>query len=175
MAPIAYQVHRTRERLRLRIPERRYDERYFATLGRRLSDLSGVREVSVNAQTAGVLLRIDPEPSSDPMTDIQTAGLLRVVAQPATLSPALTGMRRAVDRVDQTLEGFTGGLGDLRTLAFALLMILALGQAARGQLLAPAASLLWYAFDLVRFARPAPEARAWAQADTSGVAEPPAP
>lgn len=169
MAPLAYEVHRTRERLRLRIPERRHDERYFAALGQRLSDLPGIREVNVNAQTAGVLVRMDPEPGSDPVAGIRASGLFRIAAQPPILSPTLTGMRRTVERMDQTLAGLTGGLGDVRSLAFVLLVILALSQAARGQLLAPAASLLWYAFDLVRFARPAPGAQASVGRDESRV------
>jgi hypothetical protein len=94
----------------------------------------------------------------DPVAIIRATGQLQIVDAPPPLSPTLTGVRRTADRLDQALEGLTGGLGDLRTLAFALLIILAVRQTARGQLMAPAASLLWYAFELVRFARPAPDA-----------------
>lgn len=64
----------------------------------------------------------------------------------------------------------TGGRGDLRGLIFSLLLLLALAQAARGQVLAPAASLLWYAFDLVRFARPSPRGRTPGATDESRIA-----
>lgn len=158
MPPLAHAVHRTRGRLRLRIPGRRYDAPYFAALTGRLAALPGVRAVSANPETAGVLLRLDPDAGMDPLAMIQGSGLLQVIDAPPSLSPALTGIRRTADRLDRTLEGLTGGLGDLRTLAFAALVILAVRQTARGQFAAPAASLLWYAFELMRFARPDPEA-----------------
>jgi hypothetical protein len=158
MAPLAHVVHRTRGRLRLRIPEHRYDAPYFTALTRRLAGLPGVRAVTANPETAGVLLRLEPDPEMDPVAIIRATGQLQIVDAPPPLSPTLTGVRRTADRLDQALEGLTGGLGDLRTLAFALLIILAVRQTARGQLMAPAASLLWYAFELVRFARPAPDA-----------------
>ena len=46
----------------------------------------------------------------------------------------------------------------MRRTWYELLVILAVRQTARGQFAAPAASLLWYAFELMRFARPDPEA-----------------
>lgn len=158
MPPLAHAVHRTAGRLRLRIPEHRHDAAYFTTLTRRLAGLPGILAVAANPETAGVLLRLDPTPGTDPVAMIQGAGLLRIIEGPPALSPALIGIRRAADRLDQALDGLTGGSGDLRTLAFAVLVILALRQTTRGQLMAPAVTLLWYAFDLMRFARPAPGA-----------------
>lgn len=155
MTTLAWVVHQTAERLRLRIPDRRYDEPWFADLGHRLAGLPGVRAVRVNAQTAGVLLRLDPATGRDQLAHIVSAGLLRIAGEGPVLSPSLAGLRRAVDRLDHALARVTGGHGDVRTLTFILLLILALTQAARGQVLAPATSLLWYAYDLVRFAHPA--------------------
>ena len=154
MAPVAQVVHRARGRLRLRVPGRRHDEGFFAGLSGRLAVLPGVIGVSANPATAGLLLLLDPASDHDPVSAIAAAGLLEVVEQGPVLSPALSGLRRASDRLDLGLAEATGGIADLRTLTFVLLLALALHQAARGQLLVPAASLLWYAFDLIRFARP---------------------
>lgn len=157
MPTIAYQVHRTAERLRLRVPDRRHDAAFFSGLGERLSALPGIVEVSGNPVSAGLLIRLDPTHEQDPVPAIEAAGLIQIVAGPPPLSPALTAFRRATQRIDRDLEERTGGSADLRTLAFVLLLALALRQALRGQLLAPAASLLWYAFELLRFVPAAPE------------------
>jgi hypothetical protein len=169
MPTIAYQVHRTAERLRLRVPDRRHDSAFFAELSDRLSRLPGVIEVSGNPVSAGVLIRLDPtrDPTreQDPIPAIEAAGLIRVIGGPPPLSPGLTALRRAAMRIDRELEEQTGGSADLRMVAFLLLVALALGQALRGQLLAPAASLLWYAYELLRFVPPAPD-----EADQTGDA-----
>jgi hypothetical protein len=154
MPPLAHAVHRARGRLRLRVPGLRYDRDFFAGLCERLQALPGVAEVVANPDTAGVLIFLDPGSDLDPLALIGESGLLDLVDEAPILSPSLTGIRRATDRLDRVLAGATSGLGDLRTLTFALLVALALRQAVRGEVLAPAASLLWYAFDLMRFARP---------------------
>ncbi|MBK1618729.1 hypothetical protein CKO42_09835 [Lamprobacter modestohalophilus] len=157
MQSIAYQVHRTRERMRLRLPDRRHDEAFFAELCEQLTALPGIVEVSGNPSTAGLLIRLDPTQAQDPRLAIAATGRLQIVDGPPPLSPGLNAVRRAADRIDRSLEEQTGGSADLRTLAVLLLIVLAMGQVLRGQLLAPAASLLWYAFELLRFIPTIPE------------------
>jgi hypothetical protein len=157
MTVIAYPVHRARGRLRLRIPTRRHDSGFFGRLVEQLSDLRGVVQVTADPVTAGVLIRLDPTDAADPVETIERSGLLRLVEMAPTLSPALNGVRRIVERIDQSLADATRGAGDLRTLTVLLLLILAVRQTTRGQLLAPATSLLWFAYELMRFARPAPD------------------
>lgn len=158
MSTVAHAVHRTPARLRLRVPARRYDEPYFSALTQRLAELPGVVEAIATPHTAGVLLRLEPGSGTDPVAAIEGAGLLRIVESTRPLSPTLTGMRRAAERIDETLAGLTAGVADLRSLTFALLLGLGLIQAARGQLMAPGLSLLWYAFELIRFTPPDPDA-----------------
>ncbi|MCF8015316.1 MAG: hypothetical protein K9L65_06375, partial [Chromatiaceae bacterium] len=88
---------------------------------------------------------------------IAATGRLQIVDGPPPPSPGLNALRRAADRIDRSLEEQTGGSADLRTLAVLLLIVLAMGQVLRGQLLAPTASLLWYAFELLRFVPTIPE------------------
>jgi hypothetical protein len=158
MPTVAHAVHRTSARLRLRIPARRYDEPYFSALTRRLAELPGVVEAIATPHTAGVLLRLEPGSRLDPVAAIEEEGILHIVEGARPLSPTLTGMSRATHRMDETLAGFTGGVADLRTLTFAMLVGLGLVQAARGQLMAPGLSLLWYAFELIRFTPSNPDA-----------------
>jgi hypothetical protein len=154
MPHLAHVVHRARGRLRLRIPVMRHHRDFFTGLSERLQALPGVAGVVANPDTAGVLILLDPGSEQDTLAAIGSCGFLDVVEDASVLSPALTGIRRATDRLDRALAGATAGLSDIRTLTFVLLVALALRQALRGEVLAPAASLLWYAFDLTRFARP---------------------
>jgi hypothetical protein len=149
----AHLVHRAQGRVRLRIPERRHDASWLADLEDRLRDLPGITEVSANPRTAGVLVLFDPAAVPDPIPRIEATGLLQVVAPPP-LSPTLAGLRRVAARLDDSLGERSGGSVDLRTLSVISLLVLALYQAMRGRLLAPAVSLLWYAFELLRFMPP---------------------
>jgi hypothetical protein len=149
----AHLVHHTRGRLRLRIPGRRHDASWLADLENRLRDLPGITEASANPSTAGVLILFDPSAVPDPIPRIEATGLVQVIAPPP-LSPTLAELRRVAARLDDSLGERSGGSVDLRTLSVISLLVLALYQAMRGQLLAPAVSLLWHAFELLRFIPP---------------------
>jgi hypothetical protein len=149
----AHLVHRARGRVRLRIPGRRHDASWLADLEGRLRDLPGITEVSANPSTAGVLILFDPAAVPDPIPRIEATGLLQVIAPPP-LSPTLAGLSRVAARLDDSLGERSGGSVDLRTLSVISLLVLAMYQAMRGRLLAPAISLLWYAFELLRFIPP---------------------
>jgi len=151
MPAAAYVVHRARGRLRLRIPEHRGDRVFFGGLQERLRALPGIASVTANPVTASMLFLLDPGSSRDPVHAIEAAGLLEIQDGPAPMPSALSALRRVSWRIDEALHAQTGGSLELRTLAFLLLVAFAVRQAARGQLLAPAASLLWYAFELLRF------------------------
>jgi hypothetical protein len=153
-APVAYLIHRTRGRIRLRVPGLRYDDEGLARLSADLGRLAGVRGVRTDARTATALLSVDPTPAGDPLGRVAASGLLTLSPLRPPLSPGLSALRRASDRADQGIATLTGGLGDLRTLLVLALVVLALRQWSRGQVMIPAMSLLMYALDLVRFERP---------------------
>jgi hypothetical protein len=54
-----YVVHRTKHRLRVKIPAQRHQQHYFAALQRALSERASVRLVEVNPLTASVLINHD--------------------------------------------------------------------------------------------------------------------
>ena len=57
----AYVVHRTANRLRLRVPARKLDHSYFQGLKARLAGFPGVRSVEANPLTGSVLVEHDAE------------------------------------------------------------------------------------------------------------------
>ena len=150
MPATAYVFHRARGRLRLRIPQRRGDAAFFAGLEERLRSAPGIIGVSVNPVTASVLFLLDPTTDRDPLPVIESTGLLEVREGSPPMTPTLAALRRAVWRMDQSLHAQSAGSLELRTLAFLILVASAARQVVRGEMLAPAASLLWYAFELVR-------------------------
>jgi hypothetical protein len=152
--PVAYLVHRTRERIRLRVPTLRYDDEGFERLSTGLERLAAVSAVRTDSRTATALLHLEPDRAVDPLMAIVESGLLRVSPARPPLSPALSALHRFSDRADEGIASLTGGLGDLRTLLFSLLVVLALRQWSRGQLMVPSLTLILYAIDLVRFERP---------------------
>lgn len=147
MLPAGYCVHAVPGRVRYRIPERRGDNAFFDRLQQVLADTPGVRAVAVNAGTAGVLLEFDGE-LEQMLAAVRAAGLFRVMdAMPQSLAfEASAGLKT----VDRNLSLITGGRLDLDGALVFTLIGLALHQALRGQWLAPASTLFWYAVTLLR-------------------------
>ncbi|MEW6445120.1 MAG: HMA2 domain-containing protein [Pseudomonadota bacterium] len=147
MIPHARVAHAVPGRLRLRIADRRGDDGYFAALTDVLGEVEGIRLLSVNPATASVLLTHRQGALEGLGARASAAGLfvLDLGEGTAQLAPesesmlasGLPALLPASERFDPRL-------------AFALVLIgLAAHQMARGHVLAPAASLLWYAFQLL--------------------------
>lgn len=155
-------AHRTADRTRLRLAERAPAQgraKHQAELLRLAERLR--QDLSQDLPEDDRLLRIEPRPTTGSLIiehsaveRLDLASLLagagcRLVDAPEDpavpgLSPLWSGLRQ----VDQGVRRTSSGSADLRTLLFLLLLGLAVAQLLRGQVLAPAASLLWYAFDL---------------------------
>jgi hypothetical protein len=71
----------------------------------------------------------------------------RPVAEPR---PGLAPLFDALGAADRGLRDASGGSADLRAIVFLVLVSLAIAQLLRGQVMAPATALLWYAFDILR-------------------------
>ncbi|MBS0003529.1 MAG: hypothetical protein KFF45_10680 [Thioalkalivibrio sp.] len=147
----AYLVHKAPGRLRLRVPEMRGDIPFFRDLVARLSPLEDIEAVRANPDTGGVLILH--------RRDTQQAVLNRVTSvvnltdeeyvPPSAFSRAVTGL----GKLDEVIARETKGGSSLSSTIFLVLMGMALAQIARGQVMAPASSLLWYALDLTRVKR----------------------
>jgi hypothetical protein len=157
--PRAQICHVSTGRVRLRVPERRRDDAYFARVGQRVASWPGVERVEVNPVTAGILLHgaagADELVSRARADDLFELEGLRPDPTPVPLAESLRG---SVRRIDQRLRQLTGGSGDLRSLVVVALLAGAFAQLVRGNVAAPAATLLWYAGEALGLWRDDPEA-----------------
>lgn len=115
-------------RVRLRLCSHRGDAAFFSALSSAALMLPGVMAAAANPETAGLLLRFRGELA--PLLDAAASERLFIVPEPV-LTAELRTERAA-------------GLGGV------VLGGLALVQMARGMILPPAATLLWYAGILLR-------------------------
>lgn len=163
-APAAAQVvHRTRERWRLRVPERRYDLAYFVSLYEALRKQPEILEVTVNPRTASVLVwvaEVDDEQLADALT---RDGILRLPkpleppdsgAEPlqAAAGHALSSEATREDGLDalhpRDHHAFHMSVNDTRILVFLIMLALSLYQLSKKQFLAPALTMALYVIEL---------------------------
>jgi hypothetical protein len=147
----AFIVHELSGRFRLRIPEKRNDKAFFDALAERLSECPGVTAVEFNEHTGSVLLfHAAATRASDVARYAEQAELFSVKSLPVTAARTLgQHATKGLDAFDRGLAALSGGLVDLQSAFFVLLMGLAIYQVRRGQVFAPAVSLLWEAIRLV--------------------------
>jgi len=145
--PEACVVHETKGRLRLRIPAKRHDAAFFAQLERELLEKMPKARIETNAATASVLIC-----SADPRRAVDVLGErapFRISNEPE--ESAFEDTSRRIKGLNEKLARWSGGANDGRILIFAALIASAIYQGARGQMLAPATTLLWYAGEALRF------------------------
>lgn len=156
MSVSAYVAHRSPGRTRIKVRSQRGNVAYFAGLQQRLSQCPGIDVVKTNFRTGSFLL-IHTASLSQIISFAQTQGLFTLDAQPEIdpLSPSL--LRQAAHHffhADSEMARLTQGHMDLSSLVLILLVTASSVQLARGQVLAPASTLLWYALELVTHAKP---------------------
>jgi len=158
MLPAAYVVHRTRQRVRLRVPEKRGDEEWFVQTAVALGRLSWVDRVETAAVSASLILHCGDSDRLDEC--LSQTGVLMFLGNPPRVPSAAEQVKSGVARLDRALQSGAPGNTDLRSLLFLLMLVLAGVQMARGQVLVPAISLVWYAMELAlgAQARQRPEA-----------------
>ena len=142
-------VHELPGRLRLRIPDKRKDAVFFNELKANALALDGIEQVFSDPLTGSLLIR--HLLNSDEIRNLfrNRLNLTLEAVVPARPSSALAPLSTTVSIMDQGLRRATGGVTDLRVLIFLLLVALAIRQILRGQVMVPAAALLWNAFVLV--------------------------
>lgn len=135
-------VHRTRGRMRLRIAERRKDLPYFLDLYEDLRQVPGVTDVEINPSTASVLLYFPGESAGPVLHSLQRIGLLQN-------DEGERSSRPLVGRMQGFFANHRSAATDVRTVLLTLMIGIAIHQALRGKILAPALSVLFYAYDLI--------------------------
>jgi len=149
MTPQAEVSHALPRRTRLRIREKGGDEGYFQRIRERLGNTDGVVKVETNSLTGsvviehrfGVLNRIAETGTAE--------GLFRLTQPSPEGRLPVNRAAGAFAAMDGWLARATHGDIDAHAAIFIVLIVLSLVQIARGQVLAPAATLLWYAMELL--------------------------
>jgi hypothetical protein len=154
MPPTAYVVHRTRQRVRLRVLEKIGDPEWFAGAADDLARLDWVDRVSTGPASASLILHCANGACLD--EGLSRTGVFEFQARAPTLPPAVLQVKNELSRIDRALER-SAGETNLRSLLFLLMLVLAGIQMARGRIMVPAISLLWFALDLVLGAHGSPQ------------------
>lgn len=114
-----------------------------------LSDPHGLLRVDARPLTGSLVIE-HPGIAGDAILAAFAALPCEIVEPPdipfrPSLAPLIDGLRS----VDSGLRSLSADAADLRTALFVVLTGMAVAQLLRGQVMAPASSLLWYALDLV--------------------------
>lgn len=153
MSEAAWIVHQTAGRLRLRLPRRRKDVIYLDALADAAAELPGILAAQANPLTGSLLLLYE-EDAADAFADaldrlVDAHGIVLHFGAPP-MAPVRPALQRGLAGIDAYLGQMSQQSTDLRSLGVLLFLVLSLVQLGRGQVLAPASSLLWYALDLLR-------------------------
>jgi hypothetical protein len=143
--PAAYIVHETPMRLRLRIPEKRNDKAYFTTTLHRLQNIPGV-EAEVNPATSSILLR--GAQAGKAVIELGAQAPFNIMRSQPEAGLGLEQLRKQLQTANEGFTRLTGG--DARALVVLALAISGVMQLARGNVVAPAVTLLWYAAEALR-------------------------
>ncbi|SEP39477.1 HMA2 domain-containing protein [Nitrosovibrio sp. Nv6] len=153
MIPAARLVHALPGRKRIRVAEKRGDEKYFASLENGLADCPGILAVNANFLTGSVLVRHAAD-------DLQVwryaaeRGLFHITndesGAPAAAQPAVSD-RKAVTRnrnsQKRNFQKISSGDFNWRSLIFLGLAGLGIAQAIEGNIAVPAVTAFWYALN----------------------------
>jgi len=154
--PSAYIKHHIPGRVRLRVPQKKGDYRYFDRVAESFAGCPGITQLQLNPQAASLLICHGTDIHFLDIAEFaETNGLFTIIEQPEeTFSiphlPIAMLTSTGLNRVDESLLDFSQGRLDGRSLLFLALVGLAVHQITRGKIMAPAASLLWYALSLLK-------------------------
>lgn len=145
--PVARVAHRAPGRVRLKVEARRGDRAWFSQAAGEVSTWAGVTRVEANPVTASLLVLFGEGFSLAGLERAAGAGGLFVIEAAAPV-PARVRAGDGLQELDARVRELTAGAVDVRSLVLVGLIGLAALQFLRGQVLGPASTLLWQAFDL---------------------------
>lgn len=150
MPPDAIVVHRLPGRLRLRLTELRNDPEALANVVANLRTIPGIQAVEASAVTGSVLLRYEGV-EAVVMSAVASAGGFRITTDGEREATDLRGrLDVGMRNLSRGLQRVTGGEVDLNGLLVVGLTVLAIQQAIEGNVMIPAAALLWNAYQAAR-------------------------
>lgn len=155
----AYVIHAVPGRARIKIPGKRGDGAFFATLETGLLACPAVQTVQVNAHAASVLITHPPHSPLKSIADYaRQHGLFGLHAEAAQPLPSATEIFLArlkqtdqmFKEVDQRLAAGSGGRLDLQSIFFLLFLGLGLQRLWHSRRLKPEVPLLWHIVELLK-------------------------
>jgi hypothetical protein len=150
MIPHGEICHRIGGRARVRIAERRGDAAFFERVSQSLGRSQGVMRCEANPITGSVLIE-HTAPLAQVLGLAQAQELFRVDRLEPGLVPGQVRAAEGLERIDADVRQLTRGEVDLRTVALAILIGMGVVQLIRGNVLAPAVTLFWYALMTMHF------------------------
>jgi len=147
MLPDAFITHLTRDRVRIKIPSKKGDAAYFASLKEKLaalSELPGIQRIEANPLTGSILVlhTLDLETLDLGLVAQYSEfnQLFRLQQPPAKQTPAPGNKAggRAAGEIDPKVLAILGFVG------------VAIIQLKRGHIMMPAITALWYAYSLMK-------------------------
>lgn len=171
--PTAHLRHVATGRLRVKIPQKRHDEAYFARVAQSVSAWDSVERVEVNPLTASVLVFFKDlvalmaenalkndlfSVDFDELEAVAQAGF--GVAGQVFGTPVFGGQAaQAVSAADAAVRRLSFGAADLQSGLFLALLAAGTYELLRGNIMAPAVTLFWYAGEMIRLREHADSAR----------------
>lgn len=148
--PEGHVVHVTPRRLRIRVPGKHRDALFFSDVRSELSARPGVDAVEVNPSTSSVLIHCTDSQAFLEMARRDAPFALAEELLDMAKLPLLAQIRQSLAEVNQQVQRLTGSRDDIRTYIFLVLVLGAAYRLYRGDIFAPAATLLWYAGEALR-------------------------
>ncbi|MGC1955684.1 MAG: HMA2 domain-containing protein [Gammaproteobacteria bacterium] len=145
MIPSAHIAHMLPDRVRIRIPEKRHDAGYFASLASAFGVLPGIEGVEVNASTASLLLHQRAVSAERIGEFAEQRALFRMIAPRDEVIPLSARLADGLQVLDARIRAYSEGRLDFWGAVFLLTVGISITQFAKGNISAPASTLLWYA------------------------------
>lgn len=149
MNPVAQVAHQIQGRARIRVPSKRGDTEYFAFAHESLRACPSIEDIRVNPFSGSIVIN-HVDSSLDALIrfaqEKQLFTLEETEDRPEVL---LENASSGLEYFDTGIKNLSGGVLDLRSVLFILLMGLAIRQIVIGNTMGPASTLLWQALGLV--------------------------
>jgi hypothetical protein len=147
--PSAVIVHKTGERMRIRIPEKKKDEKFFHQSAELFKGAPGVRSVQSNPLTASILLKGDLSDPNGIAEHVSSSTILRLDTAENRKIPLRKRIYRSFDRGNRLLKESSREELDLPLLIFLVLVGTGIYQIARSEVpLPPWYTAFWYALGI---------------------------
>ena len=145
-------AHQIAGRTRLRCLQRPVDAVELAAFAEALAAQPGIEALDARAATGSLVIEHPALDAAQLLQRVERAGGEVGTDEPQAqaVHDSLAPVRHTMGAMDNMLSQLTAGGLDARSLAFIVFFSLGVTQLLRGQVMMPAFSFLWYAFDLAK-------------------------